>query len=121
MTKQKKNKPIVITDKELGNILTQTLANMTATEPQPAKELSTTGKTALMVVMLASPEGATIKDMAEKLGWKENSVRGAMSTLAGKQVGATLISEKKDGIRRYYLVSITENENTPEEMIEAIN
>ena len=30
-------------------------------------------KTAFMVVMLSRPEGATLKEMAEALGWKENS------------------------------------------------
>lgn len=65
-------------------------------------------KTALMALMLTRAEGATIKEMAEHFGWKENSVRGAMSTLASKQVGATLRSEKKDGVRHYYLVGITE-------------
>lgn len=76
-------------------------------------------KTALLAVMLARPEGATLAEMAKELGWKENSVRGAMSTLAGKQVGATLTSEKKDGIRRYRLVAIAES--VPEDTTETIN
>ncbi len=66
-------------------------------------------KTALLAVILARPEGATLAEMAKELGWKENSIRGAISALAGKQVGATLTSEKKDGVRRYRLVAITEN------------
>lgn len=52
-------------------------------------------KTALLAVILARPEGATLAEMAKELGWKENSIRGAMSALAGKQIGATLTSEKK--------------------------
>lgn len=59
-------------------------------------------KTAFMVVMLSRPEGATLKEMAEALGWKENSIRGAMSAYA-KKTGGTIASEKKDGIRTYYL------------------
>lgn len=59
-------------------------------------------KTAFMVVMLSRPEGATLKEMAETLGWKENSIRGAMSAYA-KKTGGTIASEKKDGIRTYYL------------------
>lgn len=55
-----------------------------------------------MVVMLSRPEGATLKEMAEALGWKENSIRGAMSAYA-KKTGGTIASEKKDGIRTYYL------------------
>lgn len=71
---------------------------------QGSKEL----KTALMGIMLTRTEGTTIKEMAEQLGWKENSVRGAMSTLASKQLGTKLRSEKIDGVRRYFLVGITE-------------
>ena len=59
-------------------------------------------KTAFMVVMLSRPEGATLKEMAEALGWKENSIRGAMSTYA-KKTGGTISSEKKADIRTYYL------------------
>ena len=58
-------------------------------------------KTAFMVVMLSRPEGATLKEMAEALGWKENSIRGAMSAYA-KKTGGTIASEKKEGIRTYY-------------------
>ncbi|MDO4162625.1 MAG: DUF3489 domain-containing protein [Pseudomonadota bacterium] len=55
-----------------------------------------------MVVMLSRPEGATLKEMAEALGWKENSIRGAMSAYA-KKTGGTIASEKKADIRTYYL------------------
>lgn len=51
-------------------------------------------KTAFMVVMLRRPEGATLKEMADALGWKENSIRGAMSAYA-KKTGRTIASEKK--------------------------
>ena len=59
-------------------------------------------KTAFMVVMISRPEGATLKEMAEALGWKENSIRGAMSAYA-KKTGGTIASEKKADIRTYYL------------------
>ena len=59
-------------------------------------------KTAFMVVMLSRPEGATLKEMAEALGWKENSIRGVMSAYA-KKTGGTIASEKKADIRTYYL------------------
>lgn len=108
MTTQKK-KPVAktttkkstssITDKELGNILTETLAKVA--EPEPVK-IDGRDKTAFMVVMLSRPEGATLKEMAEALGWKENSIRGAMSLYA-KKTKATITSEKKDGVRTYYL------------------
>ena len=106
-----------ITDKELGNILTETLAKVaepepTATQPQPVK-IDGRDKTAFMVVMLSRPEGATLKEMAEALGWKENSIRGAMSLYA-KKTKATIASEKKDGVRRYRLIAIApEVDETP--------
>ena len=52
--------------------------------------------------MLRRPEGATLKEMADALGWKENSIRGAMSAYA-KKTGRTITSEKKADIRTYYL------------------
>ena len=115
MTTQKK-KPVAktttkkstssITDKELGTILTETLAKVAEPEPAIAQPQSVKidghDKTAFMVVMLSRPEGATLKEMAEALGWKENSIRGAMSLYA-KKTKATIASEKKDGVRTYYL------------------
>lgn len=95
-----------ITVKELNTVLTETLAKVaepepTATQPQPVK-IDGRDKTAFMVVMLSRPEGATLKEMAEALGWKENSIRGAMSLYA-KKTKATIASEKNDGVRTYYL------------------
>ena len=115
MTTQKK-KPVAktttkkstssITVKELNNVLTETLAKVaepepTIAQPQPVK-IDGRDKTAFMVVMLSRPEGATLKEMAEALGWKENSIRGAMSLYA-KKTKTTIASEKKDGVRTYYL------------------
>lgn len=94
-----------ITVKELNNVLTETL-NKVATEPEakpePVKELSNRGKTFLMGVILSRLEGTTLKEMADQLGWNENSIRGAMSLYA-KKIKATITSEKKDGVRTYYL------------------
>ena len=115
MTTQKK-KPVAktttkkstssITVKELNNVLTETLAKVAEPEPivaqpQPVK-IDDRDKTAFMVVMLSRPEGATLKEMAGALGWKENSIRGAMSLYA-KKTKSTIASEKKDGVRTYYL------------------
>lgn len=95
-----------ITVKELGNVLTDTLNKETEPkakieQPLPVK-IDHRDKTAFMVVMLSRPEGATLKEMAEALGWKENSIRGAMSLYA-KNNHKTIASEKKDGVRTYYL------------------
>lgn len=60
-------------------------------------------KTALMVVMLTREEGTTIKQIAEALDWKENSVRGALSSIVKKKMGLTITSEIKDGERHYHV------------------
>lgn len=103
--KNKTKSADVITLEDLGNKLTQTLNEITSPDTD-IKNTSKQFKTAMMAVMLTKEEGVTIKELADKLGWKENSVRGAMSVLASKQVGATLMSEKKDGVRRYRLIAI---------------
>ena len=106
-TKSKDTAKKAITDKKLGEILTETLAKVaepepTVAQPQPVK-IDGHDKTAFMVVMLSRPEGATLKEMAEALGWKENSVRGAMSLYAKNHPEYTHSSEKVDGVRTYRL------------------
>ena len=107
--KSKNTAKKTISTKKLSEILTETL-NQVAEEPiietpveQPKPvELTGSDKLTFMVHLLSRPEGATLKEMAEALGWKENSVRGAMSLYA-KKTKATIASEKKDGVRTYYL------------------
>ena len=112
--KNKTKSTEVITFEDLGNKLTQTLNEITSPDTD-IKNTSKQFKTAMMAVMLTREEGVSIKELADKLGWKENSVRGAMSVLASKQVGATLTSEKNDGVRRYRLLAVApEVDETPE-------
>ena len=115
-----------ITDKKLGEILTETLNQVaeepivmtkivelpceTLDEPEPEPleqpkpvELTGSDKLTFMVHLLSRPEGATLKEMAEALGWKENSVRGAMSLYAKNHPEYTHSSEKVDGVRYYRL------------------
>lgn len=107
-TKAKTKKPeSKITVKKLGNKLNKMPKlvdpEVPVNQPQPMA-LDHRDKTAFMVVMLSRPEGATLKEMAEALGWKENSIRGAMSLYA-KNTKQIVTSEKKDGVRTYYLKS----------------
>ncbi|MDY4841975.1 MAG: DUF3489 domain-containing protein [Alphaproteobacteria bacterium] len=118
MTTKKKNSQAkskntakkTISTKKLGEVLTETL-NKVAEEPiaetpveQPKPvELTGSDKLTFMVHLLSRPEGATLKDMAEALGWKENSVRGAMSLYAKNHPEYTHSSEKVDGVRTYRL------------------
>ncbi len=71
-------------------------------QPKPV-ELTGSDKLTFMVHLLSRPEGATLKEMAEALGWKENSVRGAMSLYAKNHPEYTHSSEKVDGVRTYRL------------------
>ncbi len=93
-----------ITTKKLGEILTETLNQVAEPVEQP-KPVPLTGsdKLTFMVHFLCRPEGATLKEMAEALGWKENSVRGAMSLYAKNHPEYTHSSEKVDGVRYYRL------------------
>lgn len=72
----------------------------TQTEPvKPAKQ----SKISRMVELLQTPQGIPLKELAEKLNWLENSVRGAMSLYAKNHPEYTHSSEKVDGVRYYRL------------------
>ena len=108
--KSKNTAKKTISTKKLEEVLTETL-NQVAEEPiaetpveQPKPvELTGSDKLTFMVHLLSRPEGATLKEMAEALGWKENSVRGAMSLYAKNHPEYTHSSEKVDGVRTYRL------------------
>ena len=72
----------------------------TPTEPvKPAKQ----SKISRMVELLQTPQGIPLKEIAEKLSWLENSVRGAMSLYAKNHPEYALVTEKVDGVRTYQL------------------
>ena len=108
--KSKNTTKKTISTKKLEEVLTETL-NQVAEEPiaetpveQPKPvELAGSDKLTFMVYLLSRPEGATLKEIAEALGWKENSVRGAMSIYAKNRPEYTHSSEKVDGVRTYRL------------------
>ena len=70
------------------------------TEPvKPEKQ----SKISRMVELLQTPQGIPLKELAEKLSWLENSVRGAMSLYAKNHPEYALVTEKVDGVRTYRL------------------
>ena len=72
----------------------------TPTEPvKPAKQ----SKISRMVELLQTSQGIPLKELAEKLSWLENSVRGAMSLYAKNHPEYALVTEKVDGVRTYRL------------------
>lgn len=109
--KSKNTAKKTISTKKLGEVLTKTL-NQVAEEPiaetpvetpvEPVKQAKQS-KLARMVELLQSPEGIPLKELADKLSWLENSVRGAMSLYVKKHPEYTLVKEKVDGVRTYRL------------------
>ena len=57
--------------------------------------------------LLGRPEGCSLADMQQALGWQAHSVRGFLSGSVNKMPGLKLVSEKSsDGPRRYRVVSL---------------
>ena len=86
----------------LTPVAEEPIAETPVEQPKPV-ELTGSDKLTFMVYLLSRPEGATLKEIAEALGWKENSVRGAMSIYAKNHPEYTHSSEKVDGVRTYRL------------------
>lgn len=59
-------------------------------------------KLAIVIELLARPEGATIAEMATATGWQEHSVRGALSGILAKRYGVQVTSESVEGRGRVY-------------------
>jgi len=61
-------------------------------------------KQARMIAMLRRPEGATVIQIAEEMGWQRHTCRGAISGALKKKLGLTIISEKSEGAARVYRI-----------------
>jgi hypothetical protein len=75
-----------------------------------ARSQSTTGtrensKTAQLIEMLRTREGATLEAICMKFGWQAHTTRALMSAGESltKKHGITVISEKVDGARTYWI------------------
>jgi hypothetical protein len=51
-------------------------------------------KQARMIAMLKRPEGATVEQIAEEMGWARHTVRGAMAGALKKKLGLTITTER---------------------------
>ncbi len=75
------------------------MAKTPTEQVKPAKQ----SKISRMVELLQTPQGIPLKELAEKLSWLENSVRGAMSLYAKNHPEYALVTEKVEGVRTYRL------------------
>ena len=93
MTKQSK-KPIETAEAKPAEAIERTPE--IATEPAPKIT-----KKALVEQLLKSDKGATIEELSKQTSWQAHTVRGHLSIL--KKAGAEIISERVDGVRRYFV------------------
>jgi predicted ArsR family transcriptional regulator len=61
-------------------------------------------KQAQLVAMLQRSDGATVDDLAKKLGWQPHSVRGAFVSVIKNRLKLKLDSAKIDGRGRVYRI-----------------
>ena len=71
------------------------------TETKPAEDAPKITKKATVEQLLKSDKGVTIEEIAKKTNWQKHTVRGHLSIL--KKAGAEIISERVDGVRRYFM------------------
>ena len=60
-----------------------------------------TTKSATVITMLETKNGATDTEMAASTGWQHHSVQGFLSGTVKKKLGREIASELVDGERRY--------------------
>ena len=63
------------------------------------------GKLGIIADILKRPEGATLEQLMDATAWQAHSIRGAMSGSLTKKHGITIVSEKTDAGRVYYVRS----------------
>jgi hypothetical protein len=59
-------------------------------------------KQAALIAMLREPDGATIAEIAEAIGWQAHTVRGAIAGALKKKLGLEVTSEMVEGRGRIY-------------------
>jgi hypothetical protein len=62
-------------------------------------------KQALLITLLAAPDGATMETIIAATGWQAHSARGAMSGALGKKLGLVVTSTKVEGRGRVYRIN----------------
>jgi hypothetical protein len=76
----------------------------TNTQRNMAPKAPAQGKQAQLIELLRRPEGATVAQAADALGWQAHSVRGVISGVLKKKLGLTVTVDKSGGtVSRYRL------------------
>lgn len=70
---------------------------------RPAADVVATAPSKLdtVIALLRRPDGATLDEIVAATGWQRHSARGALAGAVKKRLGAAVISEKAEGVRRY--------------------
>jgi len=61
-------------------------------------------KQAKLITMLEAPDGASIAEIVEAMGWQAHTIRGAISGVLKKKLGLDVTSEKNDNRGRIYKI-----------------
>jgi len=91
---------------------TPKLPRLRAKQPATVAAASASGASAKpskldrLAMLLKRPEGAGIDELAAAVGWQAHSVRGALAGALRKK-GHVIVSEKRDGVRRYRIEPAT--------------
>lgn len=80
-------------------------AKRSARKPKTVKPAARQTKQSRMIEMLRRPQGATIEQMAETLGWQAHTVRGTLSGALKKRLGLAVTSTKEERGRVYRLAA----------------
>ena len=85
------------------NTLIDQLWSAIETLPDPDQEPSAKrpSKQDAVIAMLQRPEGATVDEVANAMGWQRHTVRGLFSGALKKKLGLTLASAKEERGRVY--------------------
>ena len=70
-------------------------------DPEPEADAKRPSKQDEVIAMLRRPEGATVDEVANAMGWQRHTVRGLFSGTLKKKLGLTLASAQEERGRVY--------------------
>ncbi len=79
-------------------------APKTPKPPAAPKNPRIVTKQAKLITMLEAPDGASIAEIVEAMGWQAHTIRGAISGVLKKKLGLDVTSEKNGNRGRIYKI-----------------